>query len=411
MKSKLGLVLAGGGSLGAYQVGAIEALEKLGYKFDVVTGTSIGAINGAFVCNRQTKKLRSLWEGITPEKVMVDGLNISKREVDDTTRKSFLTDLRQWGRQYFKGGKPGADITPFKEYVKNAIDVDACIKSRIKYGVVTTTVPFLKLVDVDMHKVTKKDFLSFLHASSACFPIFPPEKIGKQTYVDGFYKDNLPIRLAFNLGADEVIALDMKLFSLEPQHSFYLSFPNVTYIAPYIKLGSMMDFSQEVISKNMTLGYLDVMKHYKKLYGFQYAFKPFEIDRKFMSFILNEYETDAKYIIEELSRDIRTPMSVDDYFIRTLEIIADRAELYDYYQVYDIVDFKMLVQNKVEVFVATEKNKLQAIKKASQRSLYKAKSVFVNYLLKFLKKYLDTDIEEISDMEPQIIEEKLAIAE
>ena len=75
-KKKLGLVLAGGGALGAYQVGAIEALEQLGYEFDVVTGTSIGAINGALVCAKKTSQLRSLWEDITPEKVMVNGINL-----------------------------------------------------------------------------------------------------------------------------------------------------------------------------------------------------------------------------------------------------------------------------------------------------------------------------------------------
>ena len=48
-KEKFGLVLAGGGTKGAYQIGVIEALKKLKLPITTVVGTSIGAINGAFM--------------------------------------------------------------------------------------------------------------------------------------------------------------------------------------------------------------------------------------------------------------------------------------------------------------------------------------------------------------------------
>ncbi len=44
-----GLVLEGGGTKGAYQIGAYKALRELGIEFQGVTGTSIGALNGAFI--------------------------------------------------------------------------------------------------------------------------------------------------------------------------------------------------------------------------------------------------------------------------------------------------------------------------------------------------------------------------
>ena len=46
-KMKVGLVLSGGGAKGAYQVGALKALQELGTTIDVVAGASIGALNGA----------------------------------------------------------------------------------------------------------------------------------------------------------------------------------------------------------------------------------------------------------------------------------------------------------------------------------------------------------------------------
>jgi len=56
-----GVYLQGGGAKGAFQAGAICALHDLGVKFDVVTGTSIGAINGYFIYTGQYKELKNLW--------------------------------------------------------------------------------------------------------------------------------------------------------------------------------------------------------------------------------------------------------------------------------------------------------------------------------------------------------------
>ena len=48
-KVKLGLVLSGGGSKGAYEIGVYKALKKLGKKPNIITGTSVGALNGVLL--------------------------------------------------------------------------------------------------------------------------------------------------------------------------------------------------------------------------------------------------------------------------------------------------------------------------------------------------------------------------
>lgn len=362
-KKKVALTLAGGGSLGSYEVGAIEALKELGYEFNIVTGTSIGALNGAFVCGKQEDNLRALWEGIRPELVMKNGINLSVRQLGAEPKATFALDLAKWTTSYLKGGRIGADISPFKEYVKNALNVDACYESDIKFGAVTTKFPIMELVDVEMQKLPKEEFLPFLHASSACFPVFPIETINKQRYVDGFYKDNLPIRLAFKLGAADVIAIDMRLFSLEPQNAFYQSLPNVEYIAPYITLGSMMDFSQEVIGKNMILGYNDVMKHFKKYRGFSFTIKDDIVAHHFLSYLLKAYDTDSKFVLDEITEGIRDPMDETDYFIRTLEIIALRLGIEDYYTTFSYKDFKDLIVVKLKERMAKHDEKESLLEK------------------------------------------------
>ena len=398
-KKKVALVLAGGGSLGSYQVGAIEALEELGYSFDIVTGTSIGALNGTFVCNHQTNRLRELWENITPDQVMRDGMNLSAREASKATVATFNRSFRKWASVYLQGGKPGADITPLKNFVYKYLDVDACLASDVRFGIVSTRFPSYKLADIDMNRVSREDFIPYLFCSTACFPIFPVEVVHNVKYIDGFYNDNLPIRLAFSYGADEVIAIDMRLFQLKPQHDFYLKLPNVTYIAPYIDFGSLMDFSQDVIRPNMRLGYFDVMKHFKRYLGFTFTFDD-KIDVKgFLSFILSTYGVDSKYIMDAIIKGIRTPMDETDYFVRTLELIALRLGIDDYYRTYTFKEFISIIKNKSVAdsisagFTGVSfKKMLKNLRKNIE--LHRADMVVNRFLREFSAKYLSVEFEE-----------------
>ena len=64
------LVLEGGGAKGAYQVGAIKALKENGYEFDTIVGTSIGALNAAFICQGDIDKLDELWHTLSFQDLM-----------------------------------------------------------------------------------------------------------------------------------------------------------------------------------------------------------------------------------------------------------------------------------------------------------------------------------------------------
>ena len=58
---KKGLVLEGGGTKGAYQIGAYEALRDLGIKITGIAGTSIGALNGAFIAQGDFESMKDIW--------------------------------------------------------------------------------------------------------------------------------------------------------------------------------------------------------------------------------------------------------------------------------------------------------------------------------------------------------------
>ena len=60
----LAIVLSGGGAKGAYEVGVWKALRKLHIKYQIVTGTSIGALNGLMMAQNEFYKCLKLWENI-----------------------------------------------------------------------------------------------------------------------------------------------------------------------------------------------------------------------------------------------------------------------------------------------------------------------------------------------------------
>lgn len=291
------LVLAGGGSLGAYQVGAVKCMLEKGERFDIITGTSIGALNGALLCTGDYEKLRTLWLEITPDKVMKDGMNFNKDAITSFDIAGSLSFLLSYVKSR------GADITPFKRLCAKYIDPKRIKESKVRLGIVTVSFPGLKEVRVELNKAKEKDILPFLHASSACVPIFPIETVAGSMYIDGFYKNNVPIDYAISMGADEIVCVDMNMLSFTPQHSELLRLPNVKLITPSKSLGSIMDFTPEVILANMNQGYADAKKEYGDYIGFDYSFLSKDVKQAAESFkrsVLSMEEDDMRKAVKWL---------------------------------------------------------------------------------------------------------------
>ena len=69
---KQAIALAGGGTKGAYQVGAWKAMRELGVPFDIVTGTSIGSVTAALMVQDDFDRAWELWTHITEEQIMLE---------------------------------------------------------------------------------------------------------------------------------------------------------------------------------------------------------------------------------------------------------------------------------------------------------------------------------------------------
>jgi NTE family protein len=111
---KYGLVLAGGGGKGAYQIGAWQALRELGISFNAIVGTSIGSINGALIASGDYEKAVDFWNSISVEK----GIRISA-ELPDAEN---LFSKKNWGalfKEFIKNG--GIDASPAKDFIRSEV--------------------------------------------------------------------------------------------------------------------------------------------------------------------------------------------------------------------------------------------------------------------------------------------------
>ena len=263
--AKRALVLAGGGSRGAYQIGVWKALRELGITFDIVTGSSVGALNGALMVQGDFEAGLQLWENISPGDVMTDILSDEDLSTmkEPTIWRTFIHDALEQG---------GCDITPLENTLRRLLDEPRFRSSPIDYALVTVEYPSLKPQELTKEQIPEGMVCDYLLASSACFPAFKMKEINGSRFLDGGYHDNLPMNLAISMGAEEIIAVDLQSMGIIRKPK--ISPEKLTIIRSQWNLGPFILFDKTYARRNIKLGYLDTMKAFGHLYGWKYAFAP-----------------------------------------------------------------------------------------------------------------------------------------
>lgn len=290
---KRALVLGGGGSKGAYEIGVWKALDELEEKFDIVCGTSIGAMIGVLYVQQEYEKAYHLWADLTIDDVMMNGINL---DLDMELIMSQKDKYKPFLESYVQ--HKGADISPFEKMIQSLYDEEKFFTSSIDYGCMCVNVTKHKAHPCKKSEMNKENALDYVLASASCYPAFPMKQIGDDKFVDGGYADNVPVNLAKEMGAEEIVAVDLKsvgrIIFKEPQE-------NLTYIEPYVSLGSFLLFDHEKIMENMKLGYLDTMKKYGKYLGTIYAIYP--KDQKELLLFEEQMQTGFTHLKEDIEAD------------------------------------------------------------------------------------------------------------
>lgn len=281
-----GLALEGGGAKGAFHVGALQAFFDRGITFDAVTGTSIGALNGAMIAQGDFETLKMLWTNAAISKVAdVDDAEFDKLMSGDYDR-SLVKYLVKKAREVISSR--GMPIDKLKSIVDKYIDEDKLRASKIDYGLVTVAVSNgwepMELFKEDVPEGLLKDYI----LASAYYPLYNRPEIGGKRFLDGGIYNNCPISPLVRKGYSDIVAI--RTGSRMPMRGVIDRSVKVTYVIPSESLGGTVDLRKSHVEYNMKLGYFDALRALDKLGGFRYYIESMEVAEA-MSFMLNLRES------------------------------------------------------------------------------------------------------------------------
>lgn len=237
-RPKIGFVLSGGGSRGAYEAGIIHYLRtdlarRLGHHvpIDIVTGTSVGAINAAFLAatmgdaTTQAEQIVAGWRSLRIEEL------ISLKATDLMRAMRLLLggeppppppgSFRYGGLLDTSGlEKFVIRVIPWRGIERNlrAGHLHAMSVSATHVGTGHTVV-FLSSAEPVPREWSRDPFVRHKAArlgprhvlASAAIPmLFPAVKIGDEYYTDGGLRQNTPMSPAIRLGADRLLLVSLK---------------------------------------------------------------------------------------------------------------------------------------------------------------------------------------------------------
>lgn len=208
----LGVALGGGGLKGVAHIGALKALEELGVHIDYLSGTSSGSIMAAFYAmgltpDEMIKYTKEYYKSIT---------TISKRPIISAIGNFFVTK---------KVNIPGIINGEKVENLVNKLSEDKNIINikdiKIPFAVVTVDAISTKEYILSSVEIQKKsaenEYINDISIGKAirasmAFPgIFTPCDYKEYSFMDGGTKDNLPIQVLKDMGADKTLGISFKL--------------------------------------------------------------------------------------------------------------------------------------------------------------------------------------------------------
>lgn len=365
-----GLVLEGGGAKGAYHIGAYKALLEEGIQIDGVSGTSVGALNGAMIVQGDFEKAYEIWNDMSYSRVISSSneqiLKLRKQGKLDREEVMILA-----GKLRGVFSDKGLDITPLKNLIMELVDEEKIRNSGKDFGMVTVSLTDMKPLEIYIEDIPMGMLGEYLMAS-AYLPIFRREKIDGKSYIDGGIYNNLPVNLLKNKGYKDLVLVRTHAPGIIKKVD--LEGLNTIIISPREELGGTLDFDRDSARYNLKLGYFDGLKALRGLKGYNYYIEFSKDESYFMDYLLNldectisklgqilkvEGVPNRRMLFEMIIPKLSTILQIEkegdyaDVFYILLEKLAqlyniERFNIYTYDELLDLVIEKLKLEASEE---------------------------------------------------------------
>ncbi len=267
--SRTGIVLSGGGARGAYQVGVVagilDVLHDTGMvhaPFNVLCGTSVGAINAAYLAshadqaNLAIEGLVDAWRSLK----LAEHLRINLRGLLGIWKSADPRDDSSMSSRAMQA-RALLDTAPLTDLVKNQVPFPRMYRNidtgvvralvitalEISTGRTTMFIDALKNVSFpetnDARRNVRRERIGLQHvlASSALPLLFPPRRIDGEAYCDGGVRFNTPIAPAIRAGADRLVVVSLLSENPIGAQEIPLEVREASYKNPMFLLGKVLN--------------------------------------------------------------------------------------------------------------------------------------------------------------------------
>ena len=322
------IALEGGGAKGGYEIGVWRALDEAGVKYNAVSGTSVGALNGGLMAMRDLPRAINAWENMKLSKVIE-----LDEEQEENLSRAFngdigLDDVQQLIPEALEIIRNrGLDVAPLRAWVREVVDAKEIKESDVELYIATVSLTDRKALEIKVNDLPEEQICDMLLAS-AYHPTFKLEKLGGKLYTDGGFVDSLPLHALVVNGHKNIIAVRIPGMG----HNRRFKIPedvNVTYIETSSDLGGVLNFDAEQSRRDMAIGYLDAKRVLYGLYGKRYYIDRSLTDREALNLLLDSVAEGEKlrdFCERDLPRVARRLDAEGDYYELLAAVLEDAAE-------------------------------------------------------------------------------------
>lgn len=265
---KRSLVVSVGGSKGAYAVGVIQYYYSLGKTYDILVGSSTGALISTMVATGNLDKLAKAYTNISHKDIFKISPFKIKKSKNGVHKYSINTVGALYNMFYKKRASLGDSSTlrektipkfftreDYRKIIKDGKDLNVCVSNlTLEKGEVKNITDY-----------TYNEFCDWIWASTCAPPFMSIPEIGGYEYIDGGVMEMVPVEQAILRGADEidVIILDREY----PEISNIEKVRNILHFI--IKMQNMM--MNKIKKQSINLGALSHLSKKKVRINFHYT--------------------------------------------------------------------------------------------------------------------------------------------